>query len=156
MEVFHRNLYCSCRAILTDFSFGRQVCRWYGSVPFSSGYFVVYGVLKIADDRHQYSQVGKFQIAFKIRDTVDLIDFILRMTFRSSGLYVFFLALFSHYPQKNVWQKYRIYLEFPKKRFSFVVTKQHQAVFVKYHEVIKQDQNERQDSIKDLFAYPRL
>ena len=62
----------------------------------------MYGVLEMADDCHQYSEVSKFQIAFKIRDSVDLIDFILRMTFRSSGIYVIFLALFSHYPAKNV------------------------------------------------------
>lgn len=101
MEVSHRNFDCSCWSILTDFTFGRKISRWYGDVPFASGYFVVYGVLKIAYDCHQYSQVGKFQIAFKIRDSVDLIDFILRMTFRSSGLYVIFLALFSHYPRKK-------------------------------------------------------
>ena len=62
----------------------------------------MYGVLEVTDNSHQYSEVGKFQIAFKIRDSVDLINFILRMTFRSSGLYVIFLALVSHYPAKNV------------------------------------------------------
>lgn len=53
-------------------------------------------------------------------------------------------------------QKYRIYLEFPKKRFSFVVTKQYQEVFERYHKVVKLDQNEKKDSVKIHLAYPRF
>ena len=59
-------------------------------------------VLKTIYDGHEDSEVRKLQVAFKIYDSVDLIDFILRMTFRSQAFYVLFLAVFFHSPQKKV------------------------------------------------------